>query len=378
VARGAGKLRGCDPPRGPVERAFVPAPLLAPLCLPDRHLRQLGCGRLPRRLPPARPRRSRRELHGPPERRGPVSRRGAPAAEGHRARVARLQAEQGQRAAELAKAQLAAIVASWEGGIVGKTLDGIVTGWNQGAERLFGYAAEEMIGQPISRIMPPSRRGDFERVLDAIRRGERVEHFETERLTKDGRIVDVSISVSPIRDHRGRIVGAAKIARDMTDRKRVGQERADALKLAESARAEAEAANRAKDEVLAMPGHELRTPLSAVRNAIVSAQLDGAQRERALLIGRRQAEQLGRLVDDLLDVARITKGRISLRKAPVYVADVIERGLEATRTLIEDHGHALTVSLPPDDLRVEGDLPRLEQILVNVLNNAAKYTPPGG
>src|SRR5262249_14994504 len=139
---------------------------------------------------------------------------------------------------------------------------------------------------------------------------------------------------------------------------------------AQRARAEAEAASRAKDEFLAMLGHELRNPLSAVRNAIASARLDERHRERALEIARRQTDHLARLVDDLLDVARITHGRIVLRRERVYLPEIIDRAVETTRALVEDRGHALSVSLPPDDILLDGDPTRLEQIVVNLLSNA--------
>lgn len=116
--------------------------------------------------------------------------------------------------------RLAAIVESSEDAIVSKTLDGVVTSWNKAAERTFGYAAEEMIGQPISTLAAPGQADEMTRILDRVRRGERIEHFETERRRKDGRIIEVSLTVSPIRDEMGRIVGASKIVRDITNAKR--------------------------------------------------------------------------------------------------------------------------------------------------------------
>ena len=144
------------------------------------------------------------------------------------------------------------------------------------------------------------------------------------------------------------------------------------------ARSDAEAANRAKDEFLAMLGHELRNPLSAVRNAIIAARLDPERRDRALDVARRGAEQLGRLVDDLLDVARITQGRIALRRERLSFAGVVERAVEASRTLVAEHAHALTVALPGPEVQVVGDTTRLEQVVANLLANAAKYSDPGG
>jgi len=145
-----------------------------------------------------------------------------------------------------------------------------------------------------------------------------------------------------------------------------------------AARATAETANRAKDEFLTILGHELRTPLAAVRNAIVVARGDEQRRERALEIGRHQAEHLGHLIDDLLDVSSIVQGKIRLSREPVYVAQVVERAVEAARPAAERRGHSIVVRLGEENLRVDGDRTRLEQILSNLLGNAVKYTPSGG
>jgi PAS domain S-box-containing protein len=139
-----------------------------------------------------------------------------------------------------------------------------------------------------------------------------------------------------------------------------------------------QAENRAKDEFLAMLGHELRNPLAAVRNAVVAAAHDPARSARALEIARRQSDQLGRLIDDLVDVARITQGRISLRKEPVDPAEILVRAVESTRSLIEAHGVTLHLELGGERTCVEADPARLEQVFVNVLSNAAKYTDAGG
>lgn len=137
-------------------------------------------------------------------------------------------------------------------------------------------------------------------------------------------------------------------------------------------------ANRAKDEFLAMLGHELRNPLAALRNAVLSARLDPARREHAIEIAARGVDQLTRLVDDLLDVARITQGRITLRKRLVSIRSVVEAAIESTRKVIESRAHALTISLPGSDLQIDADATRLEQVLVNLVGNAAKYCDPGG
>jgi len=137
-------------------------------------------------------------------------------------------------------------------------------------------------------------------------------------------------------------------------------------------------ADRRKDEFLAMLGHELRNPLAAVRNAVATASLDESHRDRALDIARRQSEQLGRLIDDLLDVARITQGHISLRKERVYLGEILDRAIQDTRSFIESRGVRLDVVLPPTRIALEADPARLEQVFVNLLLNAGKYTDAGG
>src|SRR6185436_14865364 len=140
-----------------------------------------------------------------------------------------------------AQATLAAIVESSDDAIVGKTLDGVITTWNAGAERMFGYTHDEIVGKPITTLLPRERLAEEATIIATLRRGERIEHFETERITKDGRRLQVSLSVSPIRDAAGSVVGAAKIARDITPRRALERERDELLARERTARADAEA-----------------------------------------------------------------------------------------------------------------------------------------
>ena len=165
---------------------------------------------------------------------------------------------------------------------------------------------------------------------------------------------------------------------DRTQRNQAEQDRQRLLDTERAAREQAERATRARDEFLAMLGHELRNPLSAVRSAISVARLDGERRERALEIAMRQSETLRRLVDDLLDAARITRGKITLQRRPVAFADLVARAVEVTRPLVAERGHALLVAPPPAGPMVEVDEIRFEQVLTNVISNAARYTDPGG
>jgi signal transduction histidine kinase len=166
--------------------------------------------------------------------------------------------------------------------------------------------------------------------------------------------------------------------RDGVKRKRPNADREQLLEIALRAVAEAQASSRSKDEFLAMLGHELRNSVSAVRNAVACAQLDSRQSERALDIARRQTEQLDRLIEDLLDVTQIAQGCFRLNRQRIGLIEIIEHAVETMRFLVEDRGHTLSVSPPLELVRVDGDPVRLEQIVVNLISNAAKYTDRGG
>ncbi|HSD80636.1 MAG TPA: PAS domain S-box protein, partial [Solirubrobacteraceae bacterium] len=199
---------------------------------------------------------------------------------------------------------LAAIVESSDDAIISKTLDGTILSWNAGAERLYQYTADEMIGQPLSLIVPPDEPDELAGIMARLRRGERIEHYETERVRKDGRRVQVSVTISPVRNAAGEIVGASAIARDVGAQRR--QER-DAQAATERARRAAEEASRTKDEFLAMVSHELRTPLNAIAgwlHVLRAKRDDPALVERALDTVQRNTRLLTRIVDDLFDVSR--------------------------------------------------------------------------
>jgi PAS domain S-box-containing protein len=271
-----------------------------------------------------------------------------------------------KRRAEELRERLAAIVASSDDMIVSKNLDGMITSWNRGAERILGYSAEEVIGKHVSMLMSPEQPEDYAKILSRISRGEVVDHYETKRRRKDGSIVDVSLTVSPIRDASGKVIGASKIGRDITEQKRLEAERQES--------------DRRKDEFLAMLAHELRNPLASINNAVqLFGRLETEEElEWAKDVIQRQVKHLARLIEDLLDISRITRGKIALRKEIVDVSPVAASAVETVRPLIEERKHKLSVSLAAGTLRLEADPLRLEQILVNLLGNAAKYTNAGG
>jgi len=278
-----------------------------------------------------------------------------------------------ERAQELRQV-LAAIVEWSDDAIIAKTLDGTITSWNQGAERIFGYKAAEIIGRHTSVLMPPEHAEDMDHILERIRRGERVDHFETRRRTKDGRIIDLSLSVSPIRNAEGQIVGASKVARDITGRKRSEEER-------ERLRIAAETANRMKDEFLATLSHELRTPLNAIvgwSRILQSGELDPADLTEGLAAIERNAHVQSQLVEDLLDISRITSGNLRLDVQRLSITEVIEAALAAVMPAATAKGIRLNKVLDSLVGPITGDFARLQQVVWNLLSNAVKFTAKGG
>ncbi|HEX5814982.1 MAG TPA: PAS domain S-box protein [Methylomirabilota bacterium] len=282
---------------------------------------------------------------------------------------------------ELDRARLGAIVESSDDAIIGKTLAGFITSWNPSAERIFGWTAAEAVGCHISLIVPEERRVEEAEVLARIARGERVQHFDTVRVTKDGRFLDVSLTVSPIRDGGGRIVGASKIARDVSGRRRLEEEREQLLAREQRARAEAEALNRTKDEFLATMSHELRTPLNAIfgwARMLQSSTMDETTQARALDAIVRSASAQSRLVEDLLDLSRIVSGRMRLELEPYDMRAVIEAALDTVRPAAAAKGIALETRFDPAVPVMTGAPARLQQVVWNLLMNAVKFTPAGG
>ncbi|MDB5297603.1 MAG: Chemotaxis protein methyltransferase CheR [Phycisphaerales bacterium] len=274
-----------------------------------------------------------------------------------------------------AQARLAAIVESSDDAIVSKTLTGVVTSWNKGAQRIFGYTAAEMVGRPISVLFPPERLNEEPQILARLHRGERVDHFETVRVTKDGRLVDVSVTISPVRDATGKIVGASKIARDITGRKQAERD-------LRAARDAAESANKAKDHFLSVLSHELRTPLTPVLAAVSLIQetpdLPAAELAGHVGMIRRNIETEARLVDDLLDVTRIARGKVRLQFEEVDAHAAVRNVVGMLQSDVDAKGLAVTLALRAKDHQVWADPGRFQQVLLNLLTNAVKFTPEEG
>jgi PAS domain S-box-containing protein len=277
--------------------------------------------------------------------------------------------------------RLAAIIDSSDDAIVSKTLEGLITSWNRGAEHMFGWTAAEAIGRGIGMIIPENRRTEEDDVLARIRRGEVVDHYETVRVTKDGRSLNISLSVSPLRDGTGRVVGASKIARDVTERRRLEDERDRLLVSEQQARAQAEASNRAKDQLLATVSHELRTPLHSIMGwarLLQGADLDDAGRSHAVEVILRSASTQAQLVDDLLDLSRIVTGRMRLTLEECELTTLVDEALDAVRPAAASKGIALVTAFASDVGPILGAPDRLRQVVWNLAMNAVKFTPTGG
>ena len=393
---------------------------------------------------------------------------------------------------------LASIVETSNDAIVSKTLEGVIQTWNAAAERLFGFTAEEAVGRHISLIIPPERMVEEEQIIANLRAGQRIEHFETERLRRDGTPITVSLTISPIKDAAGNVIGASKIVRDVSERKRAEAERQNFVALIENSTdfigmcdlegipffvnragldmvglddidaarrisvadfffpedrpkvmneffprvledghgeieirfqhfktGEArwmaykvlkltDAANRAigfasvsqdvterkrlednlrilaadlsetdrrKNEFLATLAHELRNPLAPMSNMLeVLKRADGNTEilKQAHETIERQLSQMVRLVDDLLDLNRITHDRLELRRSEVELSSVIQQAVEVARPLIDAAGHVLTIDLPDEPVYLNADRTRLAQVFGNLLNNSSKYTKARG
>ena len=257
---------------------------------------------------------------------------------------------------------------------------GHVSGWNAGAKRLLGYEAEEIIGQPLSQIftLEDQQTGKPERELQTARTTGKASD-DNWLVRKNGSRFWANGLTTALQN--GHLRGYVKVFRDLSERKRIEEQVAGLLEREEQQTARLREADRRKDEFLATLAHELRNPLAPIRNALQIMGLtgtSGAAAEQLRKTMDRQLTQMVRLVDDLLDVSRITRGTIELRKERVELAAVVASAVETSRPLIDAAGHELTITLPPEPLHLDADMTRMAQVFSNLLNNAARYTKQGG
>jgi len=256
---------------------------------------------------------------------------------------------------------LSSIVTSSDDAIISKTLDGIITSWNAGAEKMLGYVSAEVVGKSIRLIIPSDRQTEEDFVLDRIRRGEKVDHFETIRQTKDGRMLNISLTISPVRDAHGIVIGASKIARDITAKKRMENE------LEETRRRLAEALA-SRDQFFAVAAHELRNPLNVL--SMLWQIPHPVLSERVIEKSRVQLGRLNSLIDRLLDISRLRSGTFELDPQTFDLGILIREVAGRFATIHPD----LQISFQCD-ARIEGnwDRLRIDEVLTNLVSNAAKY-----
>jgi PAS domain S-box-containing protein len=258
------------------------------------------------------------------------------------------------RAAELRDAHLAAIVESSDDAIIGKRMDGVIISWNQGAERLYGYTADEAIGRPVTLIMPDEMEDEFPSIMIRLARGEQIDHYETVRVDKHGRRIDVSVSIAPIRGQSGRIIGAAAIARDISDRRVL---------------------ERKQNEFLTMVAHDLRSPLTAVKGYAQLMQRREKYSESAVSAILAQVHQMERLVGDVLEITRMDENRLEIARADVDLVELAQGSIGRAR----DFTGTTRIQLDAPKTAMVGywDGGRLSQVLDNLITNAVKYAPEG-
>jgi PAS domain S-box-containing protein len=284
--------------------------------------------------------------------------------------------------AEVERLKLAAIVESSDDAIVGTDLDDRITSWNRGAERLYGYPASETIGQPFSLLIPEELSDERPLLIARVVGGENIRSFETVRMRRDGIRVDVSLTLSPIRDAAGAIAGVSTIARDITAEKRVRREREQLVTELEDQNERLRELDRLKDEFVALVSHELRTPLTSIRGyleLVLEGEAGDLTDEQRQFLGvvERNAHRLLALVGDLLFLAQVEAGKLSLEIGAVDLAAIAAESVEAGRPLAEEKGITLTLATGPLPL-IAGDRARLAQVLDNLISNGVKFTPSGG
>jgi PAS domain S-box-containing protein len=272
-----------------------------------------------------------------------------------------------RKSAEQQRARLAAIVDSSDDAIIGKTLEGVITTWNEGAHRIFGYSSAEIVGRSISLLVPLGREQEEPEILGKLANGERIEHFDTVRKRKDGLEIQVSVTSSPVRDARGKLIGASKIVRDVTERRRAEEALAHA-------KDRAEAANRELEAFSYSVAHDLRAPLRGMNGFAqvlldtYSDKLDADGRDwlQEILLN---AKKMGDLIDGLLSLARVTRGE--LKRQRVDLSGIVRDSAARLRASEPQRTTAIDVQA---DLHADVD-PRLARALIeNLLGNAWKFT----
>jgi PAS domain S-box-containing protein len=291
------------------------------------------------------------------------------------------------RKSEIAQRRLAAIVESSDDAIVSKNLDGYITSWNKSAERIFGYTADEAVGKHITLIIPPERHNEEPQILARLRKGERVDHYETVRMTKDGRRLNISLTISPLRDNEGHIVGASKIARDITAQKvaenavREVQAQLQAYAVTLEQRVaertgKLEEVNRSLEGLSYSIAHDLRAPLRAIQGLTEILLEDNHARfdEEGQRVANdivRAVRRMDALITDLMSYGRLAHDELPL--SPLHVDETVQQVLRNLNPEIMTAGARVEVANLP---LVQAHRTTFEQVITNLISNAIKFVDP--
>ncbi|QKJ31022.1 PAS domain S-box protein [Mucilaginibacter mali] len=262
------------------------------------------------------------------------------------------------KGAEERSAKLASIVESSDDAILSKSLEGIITSWNRGAQRMFGYTEAEMVGQSILKLIPEERQDEEPVILSKLRNGERVDHFETKRLTSDGRQIDVSLTISPIHDASGAVIGISKIARDISEQK-LDEQR--------------------KNDFIGMASHELKTPLTSLSALIQVLNMKLHNNEdafvpSALEKANTQVRKMSSMINGFLNISRLESGKLQIEKRPFELNALIDEMIGEIKLTVASHTFVFE---PQGDLKVDADPDKIGSVISNLLSNAVKYSPKG-
>lgn len=262
------------------------------------------------------------------------------------------------RAGEERSAKLAAIVASSDDAIIGKDLDGVITSWNRGAEKIFGFTEAEIVNQPVLKLIPGERHYEEPIILGRLRNGEKIDHYETIRRKKDGSLIDVSLTISPIHDREGKVIGVSKIARDITEQKRDDQR---------------------KNDFIGMASHELKTPLTSLIALIQVLQIklkNGPDDfvTNALAKAAQQGRKMTSLINGFLNVSRLESGKLVIEKQTFDLTDLIREMIGDIRMAVSSHSFVFD---PLSEVKVLADRDKIGAVISNLLSNAVKYSPKG-
>ncbi|GAB3925030.1 CHASE3 domain-containing protein [Mucilaginibacter myungsuensis] len=262
------------------------------------------------------------------------------------------------RLAEERSAKLVAIVESSDDGIIGKDLEGNITSWNRGAEHIFGYSEAEIIGKSVLTLIPEDRQDEEPGILARLRNGEKIDHYETIRKTQDGRLIDVSLTISPIKDKDGKVTGVSKIARDISEQKRDEQR---------------------KNDFIAMASHELKTPLTSLTALIQVLQLKLRDSEESFVPNALdkavlQTRRMSSLISGFLNVSRLESGKLVIEKQRVDLSTLIREMISEVRLSVTGHTFVFD---SPKEIALSADKEKVGSVISNLLSNAVKYSPKG-